>query len=316
MSNNSIIGRTGLNAFKIGLGAGPVGNQIMYPNVTDETGKQIVNTALDQGINFIDTAFLYGLGRSEELIGEIIKERGGRDRLVISTKASPDIKFVDGVMEVDNNRPALRQAVEDSLARLQTDYLDLYFLHYPNTKTPLAEVANTLAELKQEGKIKAVGVSNVTFDQLLEFNADGHLDILQVQYSLLVREAEMQIIPYCLDNQISIIPFYPLAAGLLAGKYTKNDTFNDMSRLNNPLFHGEAFLANLNRVERLKTFALNKGVETAQVALAWLLTRPGVDVIIPGAKRPDQIENNIRSLDVRLSEDEIQEINQMFSVKP
>jgi myo-inositol catabolism protein IolS len=316
MSNRTTISRTGLNVFKIGLGAGAVGNQMMYPNVTEETGKQLVKTALDQGINFIDTAYLYGLGRSEELIGEIINKRGGRDRLVISTKASPDIKFVDGIMEIDNSRPALRQAVDDSLARLQTDYLDVYFLHFPNTKTPLAEVAGTLAELKKEGKIKAIGVSNVTFDQLLEFNTDGHLDILQVQYSLLVREAETEIIPYCLDNQISIIPFYPLADGLLAGKYTKNDTFNDISRMNNPLFKGEAFLANLNRVEQLKTFALNKGVETAQVALAWLLTRPGVDIIIPGAKRPDQIETNIRTLDVHLSEDEIHLINEMFIMKP
>ncbi|WP_245864097.1 aldo/keto reductase [Paenibacillus donghaensis] len=134
----------------------------------------------DEVINFIDTAYLYGFGRSEELIGEIITERGDRDRLVISTKASPDFKFVDGVMEIDNSRSALRQAVEDSLTRLQTDYLDMYFLHFPDTKTPLAE---------------------------LEFNTNHQLDVLQVQYNLLVRTAEAEIIPYCLENQISVIPY-------------------------------------------------------------------------------------------------------------
>ncbi|MDQ0876269.1 aryl-alcohol dehydrogenase-like predicted oxidoreductase [Paenibacillus sp. V4I3] len=180
-NNRTPIGRTGLSAFKIGLGAGAVGNQMMYPNVTEETGKQLIHTALDENINFIDTAYLYGFGRSEQLIGEIIKERGGRDRLVISTKASADIKYIDGVMEVDNSRPALRQSIEDSLARLQTDYLDIFFLHFPDNKTPLAEVARTMAELKQEGKVKAIGVSNVTIDQLKAFNTDDHLDILQVQ---------------------------------------------------------------------------------------------------------------------------------------
>jgi myo-inositol catabolism protein IolS len=312
MNGKTKIGRTELSAFKIGLGAGAVGNQMMYPNVTEETGKQLIHTALDQGIDFIDTAYLYGMGRSEELIGEVLKERGGRDRLVISTKASSNPKFVNGTIEVDNSRPSLRQAVEDSLRRLQTDYLDVYFLHFPDTITPLAEVAGTLAEMKQEGKIKAIGVSNVNFEQLKQFNEDHHLDILQTQYSLLVRDAEAEIVPYCLDHHISIMPFFPLAAGLLAGKYKQNDTFNDMSRMNNPLFQREAFLANLELVEQLKAFARNKGAEPAQVALAWLLSRPGIDVIIPGAKRPDQIEGNLQTLKVQLNEKEIQEISTIF----
>ncbi|ALA42433.1 MULTISPECIES: aldo/keto reductase [Paenibacillus] len=313
MNNTIAIGKTGLKAFKLGFGAGVVGNSMMYPKVDDTLSRQLIRTTLEKGINFIDTAFLYGMGHSEELIGEAIRDYGGREHLVISTKSSSNTQFNQGHLEVDNSPAALRKAVDDSLMRLQTDYVDIFFLHFPDSRTPQAEAADTLAELKKSGKIKAIGASNLSFEQLQAFNADKHLDVLQAEYSLLVRHAKADVIPYCLEHEISLIPFFPLASGLLAGKYKKDDVFNDTSRMNNPLFQKEAFLANLERVDRFKAFAKDKGADPAQIALAWLLTRPAVDLIIPGATKSDQIESNLQTLGVRLTSGELKQLDILFN---
>ncbi|MHA2961306.1 aldo/keto reductase [Priestia megaterium] len=307
------IGKTGMQAFRMGFGAGVVGNTMMYPKMDDNTSEKLIRTALNQGIEMIDTAYLYGMGKSEELIGEAIHKQRGRERLILSTKASPDPQFDQNGLKVDNSPSALRQAVDDSLKRLQTDYIDIFYLHFPYSTTPLTESADTLAQLKKEGKIKAIGASNLSFQQLQEFNKEGHLDVLQAEYSLLVRHVEQDVIPYCLENNISLIPFFPLASGLLAGAYRKDNVFTDTSRLNNPLFQKEAFLANLKRVEQLKEFAKNKGVQPAQIALAWLLTRPAVDLIIPGATKPEQITGNLQALAIELAEAELNELNTIFN---
>ncbi|MGN7760785.1 aldo/keto reductase [Paenibacillus sp. 22594] len=313
MNNRNTLGRTGLEAFKIGFGAGVIGNSMMYPKVDDTLSRQLIRTALSQGIDFIDTAFLYGLGHSEELIGEAIRKHGERERLILSTKASTNPQFTESGLQVDNSPAALRQAVDDSLTRLQTDYIDIFFMHFPYSSTPLAESAHTLAELKKSGKIRAVGASNLTFQQLQEFNADGHLDVLQAEYSLLVRQPEADVIPYCLEHGISLIPFFPLASGLLAGGYKKGEVFTDTSRLNNPLFQKDAYNANLDRVEQLKALAQIKGVSPAQISLAWLLTRPGVDLIMPGATKPEQIESNLQTLTVHLTPEDIAHLEIIFN---
>ncbi|YCA42038.1 aldo/keto reductase [Bacillus sp. JZ8] len=312
--NNRVeIGNTGLKAFKMGFGAGVVGNTMMYPKMDDITSKELIQTAIDQGMEMIDTAYLYGMGRSEELIGEVVKEKRVRDNLILSTKASPNPQFTEGILKVDNNPTALRQSVEDSLKRLQTDYIDIFYLHFPYSDTPLAESAGALVELKKEGKIRAIGASNLDFQQLQDFNQYGKLDVLQTEYSLLVRQAEEDIIPYCLKSNISVIPFFPLASGLLAGGYKEDDVFTDTSRLNNPLFQGEAFRDNLKRVHQFKTFAKKKGSSPAQISLAWLLTRPAIDLIIPGATRTDQIISNIQSLKINLTSADLAELDTIFN---
>jgi myo-inositol catabolism protein IolS len=256
----------------MGFDAGVVGNAMMYPKMDDRKSEELMYSALRHNIEMIDTAYLYGMGRSEELIGEVIHKQGVRDQLILSTKASPNPQFGEAGLEVDNSPSALREAVDDSLKRLKTDYIDIFYLHFPNSSTPLLESAFTLAQLKKEGKIRAVGASNLNFQQLQEFNKEGYLDVLQAEYSLLVRTVEKEIIPYCLKNDISLIPFFPLASGLLAGSYKEDDVFTDTSRLNNPLFQKDAFIANLKRVDQLKEFAKRKEVQPAQIALAWLLT--------------------------------------------
>jgi myo-inositol catabolism protein IolS len=243
------------------------------------------------------------------LIGEVLKETGKRDELIIASKAAH--KLVDGKITLDNSRGFMRKSVEESLQRLQIESIDLFYVHFPDGKTPLAEVAGTLNELKNEGKIKAIGLSNVNLEQLKEFNADGYLDALQNNYSLLARDAEKEILPYSAEHSITFIPYFPLASGLLSGKYKPDSVFND-SRAKKPNFQGETYLAILEKVEKLNTIAANKGVETAQLALAWLLTRPAVGAVIPGSKSVDQVLHNRKTLDIVLSADEVQTISDIF----
>ncbi|WP_144526057.1 aldo/keto reductase [Bacillus pumilus] len=304
------LGRTNLQVNPIGLGTNAVGGHNLFPNLSEDAGRELVETALDQGVNFLDSAFIYGLGRSEELIGEIIAKRGGRENLVLATKGAH--KEVNGQIELDNSRDFLREQVENSLKRLQTDYIDLYYMHFPDGRTPLEEVAGTLKELKDEGKIRAIGASNLDFEQLQVFNRDGYLDVLQSEYSLLKREAEKDLLPYCVEHRISFIPYFPLASGLLTGKFTKDATFDDI-RAKDPLFQGEAFLQNLEKVDKLKAIAQSKNAETAHVALAWLLAQDGIDAIIPGAKRAEQVQQNLKTNEVQLTKEEINQIDHIFS---
>ncbi|WIG47284.1 aldo/keto reductase [Bacillus halotolerans] len=309
MDQTRALGQTNLQVKRIGFGANAVGGHNLFPNLNDETGKDLVRTALDGGVNFIDTAFIYGLGRSEELIGEVVHERGVRDQLIIASKGAH--KEGNGRIELDNSRDFLRGEVEKSLKRLRTDYIDLYYVHFPDGKTPLAEVAGTLKELKDEGKIKAIGASNLNYQQLQEFNADGYLEVFQSEYSLIQRDAEKELLPYCEKHGISFIPYFPLASGLLTGKFTKDDAFDD-TRKDKPQFQGDTFIQNLKKVDKLKVAAEEKNAETAHVALAWLLTRPAVDAIIPGAKRPEQLKANLKTLDVELTDDEADFISRIF----
>ncbi|WP_039075943.1 aldo/keto reductase [Bacillus sp. MSP13] len=310
MDQTRTLGKTNLQVKRIGFGANAVGGHNLFPNLNDETGKDLVRTALDGGVNFIDTAFIYGLGRSEELIGEVVQERGMRNELIIATKGAH--KEAGGSIELDNSRAFLRGEVEKSLKRLKTDYIDLYYVHFPDGKTPLAEVAGTLKELKDEGKIKAIGASNLDDQQLQEFNADGYLEVFQAEYSLIQRDAEKGILPYCEKYGISFIPYFPLASGLLTGKFTKDTVFHDF-RKDKPEFQGETFIHNLRKVEKLKAVAEEKQAETAHVALAWLLTRPAIDAIIPGAKRPEQLKDNLKTLNIELTEDEVEFISKIFT---
>ncbi|MBG9794627.1 oxidoreductase [Paenibacillus dendritiformis] len=309
MTQKTRIGKTNLWVNPIGLGANAVGGHNIHPNLNDETGREVVRTAFDQGIDFVDTAFIYGPERSEQLIGEVMKERGNRSDIVIATKGAH--KFVDGKVEIDNSPAFLTAAVENSLRRLQTDYIDLFYIHFPDEQTPKDEAVGTLKKLKDEGKIRAIGVSNFTIEQLREANKDGYVDVIQDEYNLIKRDKERDLLPYAAENGISFIPYFPLASGLLGGKYTKDSQFTD-GRANSPMFQGEAFAANLEKVEQVRQIAEAKQAEVAHVVLAWYLTRDAIDALIPGAKRPDQVLNNLKTLSVRLTPEEIERIDQIF----
>ena len=303
------IGKSGLQANPIGLGTNAVGGHNIYPNLNEETGKDLVRAALDNGINLLDTAYIYGPERSEELVGQVIKERGSRDDIVLATKGAHEFK---GEEVVFNNSPAfLKQSVENSLNRLQTDYIDLFYIHFPDENTPKAEAVGALKELKDQGKIKSIGVSNFNLEQLKEANKDGYVDVLQSHYNLFHREAEKDLLPYTAEQGISFVPYFPLASGLLAGKYDENTTFDDI-RSKDPLFQGEAFKENLRKVDQIREIANAKGVEVPHMVLAWYLTRDSIDVLIPGAKRQEQVVDNLKTLDVKLTSEEVQRIDQIF----
>ncbi|WP_394120891.1 aldo/keto reductase [Planococcus donghaensis] len=309
MTEKAQLGKTGLYINPIGLGINAVGGHNLYPDLNEDTGKELVHAGIDNGLNFIDTAYAYGYGRSEELLGEVLQESGARQEMVVATKGA---QRRQGDEHITDNSPAfLKQAVEDSLKRLQTDYIDLFYIHFPDEQTPKAEAVGALQRLKEEGKIRSIGVSNFSMEQLKDANQDGYVDVFQGEYNLLKREAEEDYFPYVKEHGISYVPYFPFAAGLLAGKYDKTKTFDDL-RTNMPHLQGEEFERNLEKVRRLNELAQAKGTETVHMVLAWYLARPEIDGVIPGAKRADQVLSNLSALDVQLSTEEILEIGSIF----
>lgn len=309
MVKRTKLGKSDVTINPIGLGTNAVGGHNLYPNLNEEVGKDLVRTALHNGIDFLDTAFIYGPKRSEELVGQVIKEEHKRNETIIATKGAHKIVHNDVVL--DNSPSFLKQEVEESLQRMQTDYIDLYYIHFPDEDTPKAEAVGALQRLKEEGKIRAIGVSNFSMEQLKDANQDGYVDVFQGEFNLLQRDAEKELIPYTVDHKISFIPYFPLASGLLAGKYTKEMTFTDL-RKDMPHFQGAAFAENIDKVQKLRTMAENKGTEIAHLVLAWYLTYDGIDALIPGAKTKEQVISNLKTLDVQLTKEEITEIDRLF----
>lgn len=304
------IGKSNVESTPLGLGTNAVGGNNLFPNLKDETGIQIVKTGLDSGITLLDTAFAYGMGHSEELIGQAIKGYD-RSKFVIATKAAQDTS--DGDVKINNNPQFLKKSVDDALKRLQTDYIDIFYIHFPDDQTPKDEAVAALNEMKQEGKIKAIGVSNFSLDQIKEANKDGLVDVVEDQYSLLHRDAETEMFDYLRENNISFVPFFPLASGLLTGKYSEVVDFpeNDI-RHGNPDFTGERFEKIVEKVNNLKPLADKHEITIAQLVLAWYIKNPDVTVVIPGAKRPEQVQSNAKALNVSLSDEEYAQIDNDF----
>ncbi len=305
------LGKSDVEVFPIALGTNAVGGHNLYPNLDEEQGKDVVRQAINHGINLLDTAYIYGPERSEELVGEVVKEYP-REQIKIATKGSHEF---DENQEVhQNNQPEyLKQQVENSLKRLQTDYIDLYYIHFPDDNTPKDQAVAALQELKEQGKIKAIGVSNFTLDQLKEANKDGYVDVVQLEYNLLHRENEA-VLQYCVDHLITFIPYFPSASGILAGKYDENTKFSDHRTTRRDFIPG-VFEENVRRVKALESLAAAHQTSIANIVLAFYLTRPAIDVIIPGAKRAEQVIENIKAADIVLSDDEIQYIDELFPIE-
>ncbi|MBH8599296.1 MULTISPECIES: aldo/keto reductase [unclassified Thermoactinomyces] len=308
---HAIMKKAGLKVSRIGLGTNAVGGYNLFSNIQEENGRKLVYEALEQGINFFDTADAYGFGRSEEILGEILHDQ--RDNVVIATKGGIE-KLDDGTIRHNNKPEYLRSAVEKSLRRLRTDYIDLYYIHYIDPEVPLAESIGELSRLREEGKIKAIGVSNVDFGQLREANADNHVSVVQLPYNMLDRTAEKELLPYCVEHGISFVPYGPLAFGILGGKYTRDFVLEDGDwRKDVALFEPANFQSILHKVEQLKQVAVEKETTVAGLALAWLLAQPGVDTVIPGGKRPEQVAENITAVQVNLSGADLERINQILA---
>ncbi|PKR84812.1 aldo/keto reductase [Heyndrickxia camelliae] len=309
MAKQVRIGRTELYVNPIGLGTNAVGGHNLFGQLDENAGRELVRTGLQNGVNFLDTAFIYGPKRSEELIGEVVKESGNRSELVIATKAAH--KFVGDDVVLDNSPAFLKQSVEEALLRLQTDYIDLFYIHYPDKDTPKYEAIGALKQLKDEGKIRSIGVSNFSLEQLKEANQDGYVDVIQGEYNLLNRKAEKEFFPYAAEHQISFVPYFPLASGLLTGKYNIDTVLSENMR-KRPNFQEGVYEQNLAKIDQVRKIADEKGVEVAHIVLAWYLTRDEIDVIIPGAKNSNQVLNNQKTLEVVLTDEEVQKIDRIF----
>jgi myo-inositol catabolism protein IolS len=297
--------KTDMDISILGIGANKVGGHNYRSDLNEEDGKNFVKEAIHLGVNFIDTADVYGLGRSEELIGEVLREIDTkREDLYIATKGANqwDSK---GNVKINNRPEYLRGALEASLKRLGTDYVDLYYLHFPDNETPISESVGELSRLKEEGKIRAIGVSNLNLEQLKQADQVTEISALQSGYNMFDRRVEADLLPYCAEHDISFIPYFPLASGLLGGRYKPTDPVP--KRLT-----PEEFTQRLAIVDQLKTVAESKGTILPHLALAWLLAQDGVDAVIPGGRNPEQIRGLVDAAEVWLTENDLKVIRNIL----
>jgi myo-inositol catabolism protein IolS len=304
------LGRSDIRITSIGLGTNYVGGHNLYTDVDEDEGVRLVQTAIDNGITSIDTADAYGAGRSEELVGKAIV--GRRDKIMLATKGA--MLFGENGSGINNDPAYLRQALMASLKRLNVDYVDLYYIHRPDGKTPIEDAIGALTRFKEEGLIRAIGISNFEMPELKTAIKSGQIDALQSQYNMLQRDVEAQILPTCEENQISFIPWGPLAYGLLGGRYTPDYKLPEGDWRNRAgVFDEGAYADNLKIVDGLKEIATDKSVPVAHVALQWLLSRPAVSSVICGAKQSGQVLQNVECDAVSLSSDDLQKIDSLIA---
>lgn len=305
------IGHSDVLATPLGLGTNAVGGYNLFPNLKDDDGRALVRAALDNGINLLDTAYVYGLGHSEELVGEVMKEYD-RDKIILATKGAQD--FSSGEQVIDNRPEFLTDQVNKSLKRLGTDYIDIFYIHFPDHDTPKAEAVGALQKLKEAGKIRAIGISNFSLDQIKEANADGYVDVVEDEFSLLHQDHLTEgMLDYLHDHQISFVPYFPLASGLLTGKYDhKIDFPADDIRSQIADFTEPRFSKILKAVDVVRPIAKTHQATVAQVVLAWYMQNSLISVVIPGAKRAEQVKANAHALDITLTDAEYRTIEQAF----
>jgi aryl-alcohol dehydrogenase-like predicted oxidoreductase len=290
------------------LGLGCMGMSFAYGPGDDEESVRVIHRALELGVNFLDTADIYGAGANEELVGRAVT--GRRDDFIIATKFAN--RTVDGRRMVDNRPDYIREAIDASLRRLGTDHVDLYYMHRRNPDVPIEESVGAMAELVQAGKVRHLGLSEVNADTLRAAAAVHPIAALQSEWSLTTRELENEIVPAARELGIGIVPYSPIGRGLLSGAVTNTDSLaEDDFRRNSPRFSDENLEHNLALVRRVQEVGQQLGATTAQVAIAWVLAK-GDDVVpIPGTKRLKYLEENVAAADVTLGADVIADLDSL-----
>lgn len=298
------IGNTGLLASSIGLGC--MGMSEWYGPTNDEESQATIQSAFGRGLNFFDTADVYGNGHNETLLGKAIRKI--RQGLILATKFG----FLPNEAGLNGRPEYVKMACNASLSRLGTDYIDLYYLHRIDPQVPLVETVGAMADLVSDGKVRYLGLSEVSAASLRKAHEVHPIAALQSEYSIWVRDIETEILPACRELDIAMVPYSPLGRGFLTGKLSRPDQFGESDyRKDIPLFQAENFEANLNIVKGLEKIAASKDCKTSQVALAWLNAQ-GDDIFpIPGTKRRSYLRENIESLEITLTNDELERINQL-----
>lgn len=303
-----LLGNTDMHITSVGFGSWALGGGgwvYAWGPQDDSESIAAIHHAVDLGINWIDTAAGYGLGHSEVIVGKAIA--GMANPPYIFTKCSLTWNE-QGDIIASLKRDSIRQECEDSLKRLNIEAIDLYQIHWPNPDEEIEEGWAALAELQREGKVRWIGVSNFSVEQMQRASAIAPVNSLQPPYSLIRREVEDEILPYCLDQNIGVIVYSPMYSGLLTGKMTPKRISNmpkDDWRQNDPEFKSPRLEKNLKLVDALCEIAQQYGVEPGVVATAWTLNHPAVTGAIVGFRRPDQVDGIFPAVDFRLTEEEI-----------
>jgi aryl-alcohol dehydrogenase-like predicted oxidoreductase len=279
---------TSLKVSSIALGTWAIGGW-MWGGTDEAEAIRTIHEAVDCGITLIDTAPVYGFGRSEEIVGKALAEGGWRKRVTIATKVGLDWK--DGQPFRNASKTRIHKEIEDSLKRLRTDIIDIYQVHWLDPNVPIEETAAAMADLQRAGKIRAIGVSNFSPAQIDAFRKVAPVHTVQPPYNLFERAIEDDVLPYCRDKDIVTLAYGPLCRGLLSGRMTRQTRFTgDDLRKNDPKFQAPRFAQYLRAVERLDRFAQeNYGRRVIHLALRWILDRQGSTVALWGARRPDQL---------------------------
>ena len=319
----NFLGNTGLKVSELCLGTMTFGGKGYWSTIgqlQQHAVDDIMKRAFEAGINFIDTANVYSEGLSEELTGKAIRNLGlKRDDLIIATKVRG--KMGDGPNEIGLSRKHIMQQVDESLKRMNIDYIDLYQIHGYDALTPIEDTIRSLDDLVKGGKIRYIGCSNLAAWQLMKalaFSVYHNLAkfvSLQAYYTIAGRDLERELIPLLNDQKVGLMVWSPLAGGFLSGKYSRHKNPEDARRINfdfPPVHKEKAF----NIIDVMEPIAQSKNASVAQIALAWLLHQPSVSSVIIGAKNNDQLEDNLKAVDIVLTEEELQQMNDVSKLTP
>jgi aryl-alcohol dehydrogenase-like predicted oxidoreductase len=311
-------GKTGMEITPIGFGAWAIGGggwAAAWGPQDDDEAVGAIRRAVELGVNWVDTAAVYGLGHSEELVAQALKSVPESERPYVFTKCS---LVWDGGGDISNvlEKNSVKRECEESLRRLQTDVIDLYQIHWPRPDEYIEEGWEAMAELKDEGKVRHIGVSNFDVSQMERIGEIAPVETLQPPYNMLNRGVEEEILPYCGENDIGVIVYSPMRSGLLTGKMTPERVANlpsDDWRRNAQDFQEPRLSRNLELVELLEEIGADHGLSPGEVAIAWTLRHPAVTAAIVGGRRPDQVDGIIGAAELRLSEDELDRLESFLT---
>lgn len=304
------LGNTQIDLPVIGLGC--MGLSEFYGPPTEQVAAvKLLHKAIDLGVEHFDTAEMYGMrSANESLLGEAFADR--RDRVFIATKFGPTRDWETGMPTgIDGSRGNCRRAVENSLQRLQTDFIDLYYLHRVDPATPIEETVSAMAELVSEGKVRAIGLSEASSETIRRAAKIHPISAVQSEYSIFARDIETDVIPACLEVGASLTAYSPLGRGMLSGRFKTESLGEGDWRASNPRFQGDAYTANVALVDEIEAVASAKACVAAQVALAWVIGRGEHVLTIPGTTKLENLRSNLGSYDIELTAEELAKLDSL-----